>query len=69
MPKGKGYAGNSPAKLKKGYENVSMPSKGRNKDLSPDIDHKGREKSSQGLGKRKKFVKKRSLNHLDSRES
>lgn len=54
--------------LKKGFKKLAMPPKGRNKDLSPDIDHKGRERSNQGLGKRKKFVKKRSLNHLDPME-
>lgn len=50
---------------KKGYEKLKDPPKGRNKDLSPDIDHKGADVSSQGLGKRKKFVKKRSLNHSE----
>ena len=57
------------AEMKKGYKSAGKGLKLRNKDKSPDIDHKGREKSTQGLGKRKKFVKKRSLNHLDSRES
>jgi hypothetical protein len=65
MPKGKGYAGNSPMKLKKGYEKAGKGMKLRNKDKSPDFDHGGHKPSNQGLGKRKKFVKKRSLNHLD----